>query len=243
MNDLTCRRFSDLLDGYLEGSLSEDLSGAVLEHAQKCPGCGAVLRVKKELSREVRVPPEVIARTEEGVGAMIAAARRQARPGARRRLLVPALASACVILLFTAGFLAGELRSLRQQTRSLRETIIRPPMPPGTGHEAVIGRAGRAAGAMTVAELALLLERLPDRTPVLSPEEAGRLARERSFLRPGPASPVRRMLEDGLTAGEALEILISLGLDPDERIEPGGFTEIAVPPALLRPRSAAGPAS
>lgn len=239
MNDMTCRRFSDLLEEYLDGTLEGDLSEAVREHAGRCPDCRALLGMKEDLSGEVRVPPAIIAETAAAVRARI----RTRRP-LGRRLLVPALAFACTVLLFAAGFLAGEVRSLREEARSLRETVALQAVFPVSGDRALARDGeGRRRSEVTVAELVALLERLPDGARVLSPVEAGRLARDRSILRLSAETPAGRMLDDGLTAGEALAILRSLGLDPDASIELGRFMDRAVPPALLRQQSAAEPTS
>ena len=48
MTDMTCRRFSDLLEEYLDGSLSVELSEAVDEHARSCRDCGAMLSMKRK---------------------------------------------------------------------------------------------------------------------------------------------------------------------------------------------------
>jgi len=236
MNDMTCRRFSDLLEEYLNGSLSAEMSGAIDAHARSCPECGALLRMKRDLSAEIRVPSGIIAGTAEAVRARIAA-DRVSRRSALGRLLIPALSSLCVTLIFVVGFLAGEVRSLREETQTLRTDFA--PGPPMT----IAAREGGRREELTVDEIVRLLERLPAGTQVLSPREAERLTRERGFLGIAAGEPTERMLDEGLTAGEALALLLSLGLDPETTIELGRFTDRAVPSVLLRNLSATGAAS
>lgn len=54
VRDYGCARVRRRLDSYLAGELSVDLSHEILEHLDRCPGCGAELKARENLRASVR---------------------------------------------------------------------------------------------------------------------------------------------------------------------------------------------
>ena len=208
---------------------------------------------ERDLAAEA--PPELVAGmwTRVATAAGLAAVREtplapsapppvRHRPWYARRWLTPALAATLAAALFLGGFLAGENRQLRRRQQDLVEQLERQrglavelragvpagtrtidPTPvaillPGSGLDLARGEA------VTAAELRAVLRRLPPQTRVLDARRATDLRRT-SWLRPAAWTGIR--IEDGLQAGELLQLFEALDLDPQTRITRGRLARLA----------------
>jgi hypothetical protein len=172
--------------------------------------------------------------------------RRASRP--RRspvwRWVVAAQAAAIVLLAAGAVYLQGELNSLKNRDANLNDwmalqqtqlTELRE-RTSGPSHGVEVGTAGsirdrrlQRAGEVTVGDVSQYLRRLPANTRVLDARDARRLLSDLvtevpqagGGIRPGGLPAVD--LADGLQAGEALELLTALDLDPASRLPAGGI--------------------
>ncbi len=211
MKDIDCRVFEDQLDALIAGRLPEEGIQQLQRHAQDCPDCSMLLRVKEHLSLpsleelEAAVPTGLLESILPGVEGELEASPtkptgifldpmesaqtrirpRERRPSDRqpwRAWLVPTLAAASVALLFSTGFLFSELRRMEATGSQLAEEV-------GTLRTEMAALTVRTEEVERTAEL------------------AGRnsyQARALDFLTTGPES---------LTLGDLIEVLESLSDD------------------------------
>jgi len=128
--EIDCQVFEDQLDALMEGSLPEEGTRQLKLHALSCSDCAMLLRVQEHLAlpsleeSEAAVPEEFLASMWPGVQAEVAAQRMDVSAGTSGLgglpWLIPTLAAASVMLLFSTGFLFSELR--RTEASGIRLT-------------------------------------------------------------------------------------------------------------------------
>jgi len=235
-----CDVFHDQLDALNEGSLSEEGVEQLRLHAESCSECGMSLRVNEHLAPtladlEVAVPDELAASVWPGVEAELAV-RRSKNSGGRlvrrgRTWLAPSMAAATLLLGVATGLLFKELTRVQARERALAQTVAvqqrwLAELDQRTSSNASALAAGLAGPGwaralprreqMTVAELNELLGRLPARTTVLSTAQAEILMGAiLLWTPPGWESAISEIeIGDGVRAGELVEILETLDVDP-----------------------------
>jgi hypothetical protein len=244
--DIDCQVFEDQLDAFSQGALSDEGMEQLRLHARVCPDCAMMLRMKEHLAYpslkelEAKVPEVLVASMWPRVEAEVTQreARRPARSVSRWTWgsFAPAAAAAVVVLAVGTGFLWHEVRQLRtresvliqqiaEQERWLAELDLR------TAPSAVARTAGLAGShnwqrvlarrqSVTVSELTVMLNGIPTETTLLDAAEAERLMKRVPFLRATSrkvlASEIRS--DDGLQAGELLELVKKLDLSSETRI-------------------------
>ncbi len=120
--DIDCQFFEDQLDALSKGDLPADAVGLLRAHALDCPACGMMLRVKEHLlspsleELEEAVPVEHLDSMWPRLEAVI-----HPSPWGRR-WIIPTLAAASVLFLFSTGFLASALmQSTNRETGLTRQ--------------------------------------------------------------------------------------------------------------------------
>ncbi|UCF19682.1 MAG: zf-HC2 domain-containing protein [Gemmatimonadota bacterium] len=255
-NDIDCRAFEEQLDALTSGELAQSEIEVLRAHASYCADCAVQLRINEHLSkpslREIEAAvPEELARTvwPRLQGAIGFGVRRRGgvrRPSRFWAFQRPALAAASLLLAVSCGLLLREVIDLRRRESALLQQVADQErwlagMEARTGAAPVARTAGLAASqswqralarseSVTVSELGRLLASLSPRTTVLDSESAGRLARAALF--PGTSAWKRVVadlhLDDGLQAGEALELLQAIDLEPDRSISTARFLDLFV---------------
>ncbi len=140
--EIDCQVFEDQLDTLVGGGLQDEGIGQLRVHALSCPDCAMLLRVQEHLSLplleelEAAVPEALLGSLWPRVQAGTTAPASQARPaiptpvsakplGVRRiPWLVPTLAAASAILLFSTGFLLSELRQTQARGNEMAGQIM-----------------------------------------------------------------------------------------------------------------------
>ena len=131
-----CREFRELLNRTRYGELSREERAALERHAEGCADCAVELRIHAHVTAvsgaelESAVPDEMV--DTMGRNVMEDLSRRSVRrsPSGSRmwpmmKILVPALAAAVVVLVFTGGFLFGGLRQLKTREQQLLSEMQR----------------------------------------------------------------------------------------------------------------------
>ena len=133
--DIDCRIFEEQLDALMEGRLSEEGVEQLQLHALTCPDCAMLLRVQKHLSLpsleslESAVPPELLESMWPRVEEETVNPRRFASAEARapvqsfRSWLVPLLAAASLVLLFSTGYLVTALMASQAREERLAQEV------------------------------------------------------------------------------------------------------------------------
>jgi hypothetical protein len=234
MKDVDCRVFEDQLDALMAGTLPKEGIGQLQLHAQDCPDCSMLLRVKehlslptlKELEKAVpkgfldsilpRVARELEASPSRGSqeSMTIPESRRESSQTTDRRnrrgsgdprlwkaWLVPTLAAASAVLLFSTGFLYSELRRVKATGSQLAEDV------------------GTLQTEMTALEMRT--EEV-ERTAELAGSNSYQ-ARALDFLTSGPES---------LTLGDLIELLEGLS-DDEVLLEASRVRTLRRPPTLM----------
>lgn len=242
---IDCEVFQDQLDALARGTLSEEGIAELRLHAGSCQDCAVLLRMHEHLeglsvvAGEAAVPDEWVSSMWPRVQADVATreSRRLQRSLHRRwSWLVPAMAAATLLLAIASGLLFVELKGLRyreqilvqqvqEQQRWLAELDVR------TSASAVARTAGLAGTStwervlahresMRVSELSDLLAGLPPSTTILSAADVRGLIRRVPYLRTGAWETVfaEIRIEDGLQAGEALQLIEVLNVPVDRSI-------------------------
>jgi hypothetical protein len=246
--------FGDQLDVLVEGGLSEDGMRQLRHHAAGCTECSMQLKVKEHLmgpslaDLEAEVPEELLASVWDGVRAGLKAdAADSGAPGSFRervvvpirprfRWVVPTLAAATVVLVFSTGFLSVALGSARdreatltqqvaEQQRWLSELGATPFADPAARTAALAGRSPwtRALSrqeSISIQGLQALLERVPGDRAVLSQAQLDSVLRSRTPL---PVPLLREALAriddgEGVLARDLLRALETLDVSPDMRV-------------------------
>ncbi|MGD2121086.1 MAG: zf-HC2 domain-containing protein [Gemmatimonadota bacterium] len=190
MKDVDCRVFEDQLDALMAGTLPEEGMGQLQLHAQSCPDCSMLLRVKEHLSvpsleeLEGAVPEELL-------GSILPRVERELEGSSAyrhswRAWLVPTLAAASAALLFSTGFLYSELQRVKATGFQLAEEV------------------GTLRTEMTALEMRT--EEV-ERTAALA-GRASYQARALDFLITGPESPTLGDLIDLLESYSDDEVLL-----------------------------------
>jgi len=242
MKGIDCDVFHDQLDALKAGSLSEDGLEQLRLHSDSCPECAVSLRVHAHLSAstladlEAAVPNELAASVWHGVEAELAVrlpGRSSGRAGRRRiTWLVPAMAAATLLLAVATGLSFTELTRVQARERVLAQTVADQQrwlaeLDERTSANSTALASGLAARGwvralsrreqMSVAELSELLRRLPARATVLTTSQAETLMSAiQLWTPPGWRSGIGEIeIRDGVRAGELVEILETLEVDPD----------------------------
>ena len=196
---------------------------------------------------ESQVPEQMVASVWAGVQSGVVVAAKQERAAARRpsfNWLVPTLAAATLILIFSTGFLAMELGRLRdreatlaqqvtEQQRWMAELEIGPSTNPVARTAALAGRSPftRALSrqeSISISGLQLLLERMPGERSILSQPQLDAALRSRSpltapFLREALAGIGGR---DGVRARDLIRALEALDVNPNLTVPTADLMEI-----------------
>ncbi len=242
---IDCDVFQDQLDALESGELRE-VGAALRQHAAQCADCAMLLRLHEHLTAsrreelEAAVPDDLVASMWRDVQAEIATrrSRRAWKSGGAgsRNWLVPAMAAAVVALLIGVGFLYGELLRLQQRERLLVQQVTEqqgrlaePDLGTATGP---IARTASLVGKrrwermlarrerVTLAELRRLIARLPAGSTVYGRAEFERLIAGAPFWITSAWRGVLIEIEtdDGIQAGELLQLLESMAVDSDRSI-------------------------
>lgn len=252
--EIDCQIFEDQLDALSRGALPEDATQQLRLHTGTCPNCAMLLRMHEHLlypsleELETEVPDVLVASMWPQVSAEIA--HQQSRHPAgltsrrRRSWLVPAAAAAGALLLIGSGFLLSEVKRLRDREGVLVQRIaererwlaqLGPASPNAVARTAGFagGRAWQRmlarAGSVTVSELSAMLAGLPPSATIFGPSTAERLLRRVPVLRTAAWERVLAgvRLEDGLQAGEALELIRAADLPSGQDILTARILELS----------------
>jgi hypothetical protein len=240
--NIDCEVFQDQLDTLKQGALSPEGEAQLRAHAETCADCAMVLRLHGHLAAptpeelEAAVPDLYVASMWERVQAEVAV---RGTPGSRfggwqpGRWLVPTLAAASVVLLASTALLLNELRTVRGREQALAAQVEAHEHRLGELESAVApratvtGLAGRRAWeralagkeSVTVGELTALLRSVPAGTTLLSASNARALGDLPGWVTFGWRDVLSRLnVADGAQAGELLEVIQGLALDPETRI-------------------------
>jgi RNA polymerase sigma factor (sigma-70 family) len=238
---IDCDVFHDQLDALKEGSLSEEGLEQLRLHADACSECAMSLKLHEHLASaltnlEAAVPDELVASVWPGVEAEVNV-KRSEHPGDRsvrrgRSWLVPTLAAATLLLGVATGLLYKELTRVQARERVLAQTVTaqqswlaeldQRTSANATALEAGLSGPGWARALprreqMTIAELSDLLRRMPARATVLTTSQAETLLGAIPvWTPPGWRNAIGEIdIRDGVRAGELVEILDTLGVDPE----------------------------
>lgn len=245
--DVDCAVFEDQLDALVKGSLSHEARRLLVLHAGGCPACDMQLRVQRHLAGvslgelEARVPEAVLA----GMWDRVAGELKRGPAGRRGRgWLVPILAAASLLLLFSSGFLYSELgraqhreailsQQVEEQQRWLAELEVSPTADPVARTAALAGRnpwlrALSRQESITVEDLRGLLERMPGDRTVMTEGQLDAALRSRFPLSPSFLGEVLARMDrgrpgrngggGGVRAGELLQALDGMDLSPDRSV-------------------------
>jgi len=245
--DMNCHEFLVLLDALPARSPGNDARDRLQCHADRCPECAVLLRMHEQLAAEspeeleARVPDELVqgmwSRLSPAVGGAPLVPSGIGRPRPGGRWLVPALAASVLALLFVSAFLFGALREAQGRERDLVAALEHQDVEAGMTGESrrpgrltvwALRRALHVQSEFTPAQLRNLLEQAAPSLVVVSRERANVLLAKnfhwRALARRGARAGVR--LEDGLTAGELIQLLASLGLNPRTKIPRARLIEL-----------------
>jgi hypothetical protein len=247
-DDSGCNRFQDELDRLFEGEASDTDTLRLKEHAESCPDCAMLLKMRAHLEGaslselEAAVPDRLVDGMWPRVELEIMRDdwRRAAEKPRRAvwRWVAVAQAAAIVLLAAGAAFLFGDLNQLRVRELTLTEqvavqkeqldalewrtaqSITRPAAVAAGG--AWYRRLGQA-GDVTVAEMTRYLEKLPADTQILDARETRRMLAQLPGAVPGarPEKLSGIKADDGLQVGEALRMITALDLERSQRFPAG----------------------
>lgn len=239
-----CQVFADQLEALVRGDLPEDGMRQFRLHAHECSECGMQLRVQEHLVEprllelEARVPDKMVEGMWDAVEAGLPAsgeaglvdARAQFRP--RAPWLVPTLAAATIVLLFSTGFLYWKTTRLQTRTQALTQQVEDQRYwmaelemggaDPVARTAALAGRSpwSRALSRqdeITLRSLRSLLARVPADRVILSRSQMDGVLRSRVPLSPPPLREILGRIPgtDGVTAAELLTALDELEMSPE----------------------------
>jgi hypothetical protein len=242
---MTCEEFQERLDGHIA---SDEERRAIERHAAACPDCALLLAMNRHLNAETlseleeRVPDSLVDTMWQRVVGEIAARRAERLSPQRRfwpfqRIFVPAMAAAIVLLVFTSGYLLGELRHLRRSERQLAmELSLKDQRLEEMQHGMKTIQAGRLPERVTLlgvrlglpqqadfsaSELISLLELLPRETTMLEAGKVESMLQQKRL--PGMIrarfQPEGIDIDDGLQAGEIIILIEWLDIDPARRFQ------------------------
>ena len=239
---IDCDIFHDQLDALKAGSLSDEGLEQLRLHGDGCSECAVSLRIHGHLAAstsadlEASVPDGLAASIWPGVEVELAA-RRSEHPDRRSELrgriwLLPVMAAATVALAVASGLLYAELTRVQTRERVLAQMVAEQQgwlaeLDERTSANTTALAAGLASRGwaralsrreqMSIAELSELLRRLPARATVLTTSQAETLmGAVPLWAPPGWRSAIGEIeVGDGVRAGELVEILETLNVDPD----------------------------
>lgn len=97
---MNCKEFSDLLDAFLDGELTEEQAEQMRRHAAECAECAALLALRRDLRAledEVEVPDEFSASWREAVRAEATGSKRSPARAFRQSWMA---AAAALVMIF-----------------------------------------------------------------------------------------------------------------------------------------------
>jgi hypothetical protein len=259
--DVDCQVFRDQLDALVQGALPEEGARQLRLHVADCPECAMQLKVQEHLAGpslaelEAQVPDDLVAsiwsriRSENGAQQVGGSAERHRADRTPRRgsgwgtapvptrrpftWLVPTLAAATLILVFSTGFLVLELGRLRdregalaqqvtEQQRWLAELEVGATADPVARTAALAGRnpwirALSRKESISIRGLQLLLQRMPGDRTVLTRAQLDSVLRSRTRF---PVPLLREALTridggNGVQARDLLKALEALNVDAE----------------------------
>jgi len=243
---IDCEAFQDQLDALSEGKLPEAGMEQLRVHAASCAECAVLLRMHEHLAApplrdlEAAVPDEVLHSVWSGVENEIAGRRRASSSaswlGRAWRWPVPVLAAASLVLFVASGLLYREVRQLSEreavltrrvteQDRRLAELDVGTSLDPAARTARLAGRAvwERALSrqsSVSVAELRAVLRAVPANTTLFTTTESQALLGSVGFWGVTAAEAAFTRIDDGdgVQAGELLDLIDALNIDPERRI-------------------------
>jgi hypothetical protein len=237
-NNVDCQAFQDQLDALKEGTLPEEGLHQLRLHAAACADCAMLFRMYEHLASlpqdemEAAVPGELVdsmwPRVQKEIDQRESPSVREPVPPWKWRWLVPALSAASILLFVSAALLFSQVRQLQERERVLAlkiaELDVRTSPATAAGASGLLDprrweRLLARREEVTPAEIGYVLARLPSRETILDPRTAQVLVRRLALWEPfakNRLSDIRT--HDGLQAGEALQILDALDLEPGESI-------------------------
>lgn len=241
-----CDVFQEQLDALLGDRLPDAGLEQLRLHAASCADCALQLRVQEHLASpslrdlEGQISDELAGSVLPRVLAEIAAhqASTQRAPGKWYgwSRLVPTLAAATLLLFVGSGLLYLQVRQLREQEaflvrqvteqgRRLAQLDVRTSMDPVARAASLAGRglwerALSRRNSVTVSELERMLQSTPASTTIFSAAESEALTES---LPRWMMALIREHLadiqaNDGIQAGELLQVVRSLDIETDRRI-------------------------
>ncbi|UCG84745.1 MAG: zf-HC2 domain-containing protein [Gemmatimonadota bacterium] len=241
-----CDVFQDQLDALLDEKLPEAGLEQLRLHAASCPGCAMQLRVHRHLvtrslsDLEADVPAEVLGSVWPRVQADIAVSRSSRWsvpiPWHGWNRLVPVLAAATLLLCIGTGLLYRRVVQLHERETALVQQIAEQDrrlaqLATGMSMDPV-ARAARLAGravweralerrnSVSVSEIEAMLSSLPAQATMFDAGASEVLARRIPFWSATAAEAALSGIDsaDGIQAGELLQVLAALDINPDRRI-------------------------
>jgi hypothetical protein len=237
-----CEKFQDRLD-LLGGEPPPEEEMRELErHASGCPECATMLEAYLHLAGpsnaelEAQVPDEMTGAMWQRVAARTVDRNTGYERFNVRRILVPVLAAAVVLLVFAFGFTLGELRHLRGVEQRMAEKIERRDetiaalqvrsddasglLASDRFHGLVRRRYLQDRETYRIGELITLLEQLPPDMEILSAWEVDALLGGGGMAAYSPYTARLRRFDysNGLDAREAIMLIETLGIDAEELI-------------------------
>lgn len=252
---LPCDVFQDQLDALLEKRLPEAGVEQMQDHAASCPDCAMQLQMHEHLMThalsdlEAAVTPELL----ESVWPRVRTDITAGEPARRRGLvhwhgwnrLVPVLAAATLLLCVGVALLYWEVlqlheretvlvRQIAEQDRRLAQLVTGSSMDPATRTARLAGKAAweralERRNSMTISELETLLHTVPAHVTMLDADASEALARSIPFWAATAAEAAISQVDvdDGLQAGELLQVMAALDLNPERRIATARILELS----------------
>lgn len=203
---MNCKEFSDLLDAFLDGALSDAEATQMQAHAAACADCAQLLRIRRDCrlaDEETRVPASFSAAWRQAVGEEKRAERKRRNASSRKSWL-----AAAAMLVFVAG---GLLIS-RNGLPTRRNKAVAPaygatdlPMATGTGPAMYAAESASSAKAAPSAFSATNSPRGAETGTVLYAAESSFSAAYEEYdeAEAEEAAPLEEMMESAADAEKA----------------------------------------
>ena len=241
--EIDCQVFQDQLDALGMGTLQDEGMRQLRLHAEACPECAMLLKMHEHTAapsraeREAAVPAHMLdsmwPRVQAEIGKQKTVSIRDPKRWRGSGWLVPALAAATIFLALGVGFLFTQLRQLQgseqvlaqqvvEQQRWLAELDVRMSSNAVVRTAALAGRTAweRALArrqTVSITEIGEMLQRVPASATVLSASQLDALVGGVPFRTQARWSEALSGIDggDGIQAGELLQLLQALPVDPE----------------------------
>jgi hypothetical protein len=240
---IDCDVFQDQLDALDEGTLPDEGMEQLRLHAASCPECATLLEIHEHTAApsraglEAAVPQDLLAsmwpRVRAATHERQVVSDRDSRRGRGPGWLVPAMAAATILLALGVGALFTQLRQLQGREQALAQQVVEQQrwlaeLDVRMSSNAVVRTAGLAGRTtweralarrqnVSITELSDMLRRVPASATVLSASQL------QTVIGGGPSwahaawSDALSTVDggDGIQAGELLQLLQALPVDPE----------------------------